>query len=155
MSNGPLLRFLAKAQPIVITLSIFVLVYFRSIDLLFLFTGSTLCAYTAKGLKLIIRQPRPSFTMDPSISKKDSYGMPSSHSQVMAFFAYYTFRSVFRDTPLAIFLYIFTFLVLWSRVRMGHHTLAQVSVGTCIGALMAHAWYNLWLSKVELLQPFF
>ncbi|KAG2226728.1 hypothetical protein INT45_001075 [Circinella minor] len=154
MANGPLLRFLSKAQPIVISLSIAILVYFRSIDLLFLFIGSTICAYVAKGLKRIIRQPRPLRTNDSSISKKDTFGMPSSHSQVMSFFAYYTFRTVYRDTLFAIFLYLFTFLVLWSRVKMGHHTLAQVLVGTFIGAIMAHVWYNLWLSKVEFLQPF-
>ncbi|KAI8146101.1 phosphatidic acid phosphatase type 2/haloperoxidase [Fennellomyces sp. T-0311] len=148
MATGPLVRILAKTSEIVITICLLILCYFRSLHLMFMFAGSILCAGVAKGLKQVLRQPRPGATSDPSIMKRESYGMPSSHSQVMAFFAEYTFLSQWRKTAFGITVYIFTIFVLWSRVKMRHHTLAQVSVGAMIGAGMAYLWYGLW-QKVE------
>ncbi|KAI9494052.1 PAP2 superfamily-domain-containing protein, partial [Zychaea mexicana] len=140
---------LFQAQPFVITLCVLALLYFRSVHLVYMLAGSTICAFLAKGLKRVIRQPRPIDTKDPSISKKDTYGMPSSHSQAMAFFGWYTFQSDIWDTPFAICLYLFTLMVLWSRWRLGHHTFSQVAVGTVVGVALAHVWYKFWLIKVE------
>ena len=126
---------------------------FGSLHLIYFFTGSILCAITAKVLKHLIRQPRPVVSSQhENISIKTSYGMPSSHSQVMAFFATYCHCAVNYATPgtiaLASILYIFTAMVLWSRVRLGHHSIAQVSVGTLVGVSMATIWYRLWQQHI-------
>lgn len=133
---------------------------FGSLHLIYFFAGSVLCAITAKVLKHLIRQPRPvvvSSSRHENITIKTSYGMPSSHSQVMAFFATYCHCAVHYVTPstivLAGILYIFTAMVLWSRVRLGHHTLAQVSVGTLVGASMATIWYQLWQHYIMPMFP--
>ncbi|CDH53440.1 predicted protein [Lichtheimia corymbifera JMRC:FSU:9682] len=153
-----LLRVLDKAQWLVISMSMVAVIVFGSLHLIYFFTGSILCAITAKILKHLIRQPRPRVsTQHENISSKTSYGMPSSHSQVMAFFATYCHCAVSYVTPLTIalasILYIFTAMVLWSRVRLGHHTLAQVSVGTLVGASMATMWHQLWQQHIMSMLP--
>ncbi|GAA6046449.1 hypothetical protein JCM3770_004929 [Rhodotorula araucariae] len=48
-------------------------------------------------------------------------------------------------TVLALFFLGGTASVCWSRVRLGHHTRAQVVAGASLGALIALAWMSLWL----------
>ncbi|BGP31161.1 hypothetical protein JCM10296v2_002925 [Rhodotorula toruloides] len=46
---------------------------------------------------------------------------------------------------LALFFLAGTASVCWSRVRLGHHTKAQVIAGASLGSMIALAWMTLWL----------
>ena len=110
----------------------------------------------AKILKRFIRQPRP------ELSHKKTYGMPSTHSSSIAFFGVYLslciwnikphhrllFRAFSRHgdrddfSPLVRLLLTASVLygsasVCWSRVRLTHHTPAQVIAGAAVGSLIA------------------
>jgi dolichyldiphosphatase len=118
----------------------------RSFQALYFIFGGFLCGILAKTLKRLIRQPRPTKI------KSRGYGMPSSHSQVASFFATYSnFESGFikADWSIHVGLVVANAIalsVIWSRVRLGHHSLAQVSVGTVIGMLFGYFWNRLWHS---------
>lgn len=80
------------------------------------------------------------------------YGMPSSHSQFMAFFSVqvilYTHYNVRLDHPsIKWLLYLPTvalaMLVMYSRIHLGYHTLEQVLVGSGIGTIYAGFWFAL------------
>jgi dolichyldiphosphatase len=142
---------------------------------------------TAKILKRFIRQPRPVGAK----KFEKTYGMPSTHSSSIAFFATYLSLSSLllplhpRVTSLLPFYDRFSTLssalgpgaaqhafwrhfagelgqrgtrialagfflaggasVCWSRVRLGHHTRAQVLVGASLGSAIALGWMSLWL----------
>ncbi|KAJ3006448.1 hypothetical protein HKX48_000114, partial [Thoreauomyces humboldtii] len=90
------------------------ILYTRSPHVLWCAMGGVLCSFIARGLKAIIRQPRPP-TITEEVVEEDSpvvvkgekprrtrrvvkrvfassvHGMPSSHTQVTSFFAAYAF----------------------------------------------------------------
>ncbi|KAI9314918.1 PAP2 superfamily-domain-containing protein [Dichotomocladium elegans] len=153
------LMMLDEAQIIVIGISLIVLICFTSVHLIYFFVGAVLSGLTAKMLKRVIRQPRPKTMLRQR--KIPSYGMPSSHSLVMAFFSMYchlslslpTSSSVNRSSLLLLLLvktvlYTATALVVWSRVYLGYHSLSQVSVGCLVGVTMAYGWHLLWQKAV-------
>ncbi|KAI9028108.1 phosphatidic acid phosphatase type 2/haloperoxidase [Phycomyces nitens] len=145
-----ILGFLSSAGTWVSVLTAAFLLYFRSFHLGYFVIGSVITALTAKILKNTIKQPRPSHSSD--IRSKISYGMPSSHSQVVIFFAVYihlAFSSNWIEyslgrSILVLVVQLVAFLIVWSRVELGHHTLAQVLVGSALGAAMALSWFLLW-----------
>lgn len=124
----------------------------------------------AKLLKRFIRQPRP-------VGAKKferTYGMPSTHSSSIAFFGTYLSLSSLllprhpRVTDLLPFWSSLGELgqqttrvglagvwiagagtVCWSRVRLGHHTPAQVLVGATLGSAVAVVWLSLWVGLKE------
>lgn len=111
--------------------------------------GSCLATMLAKVLKRIFRQPRP--------HGLPGYGMPSTHSQAIAFFAAYfqcvatAARNDDADGKGLSWLVVngvtlFALAVLWSRVRLQHHTVAQVLVGGLLGILSALIWHFTWLT---------
>lgn len=117
----------------------------------------TMCAIfttlVAKVLKRLIKQPRPDST-----TRKTTYGMPSSHSTAISYFAMYLQCVVFNQDSLlltagSVLLFIFSLAVIWSRVQLGHHTQAQVIAGTCLGACMAFLFFSLWKQYVSWKLP--
>lgn len=100
-------------------------------------------------LKNVLRQSRP----DGSCLA--SYGMPSSHAQIAHFAAtiviFFLVRKFigggghhsFREYATLVYRCSVTVLLAWfvaeSRVVLGHHTLAQVVVGSVIGIALAGA----------------
>ncbi|KAK4518722.1 uncharacterized protein ATC70_008944 [Mucor velutinosus] len=81
----------------------------------------------------------------------DGYGMPSSHSQFIWYFAVYgslyMHRYIHLDhgiwkilTSLAMF--ALAALVSISRIYLGYHTLNQVIIGSLVGATFGSAWYG-------------
>lgn len=125
---------------------------------------------TAKIAKRFIRQPRPV----GSKKFEKTYGMPSTHSCSIAFFGtYLTLASLClpfhprllsllpnanhlveqRATALAVrwsLAVLWTTAaasVCWSRVKLGHHTPAQVLVGALLGSVIALIWLSLWLGS--------
>lgn len=118
----------------------------------------------AKVLKRIIKQPRPDST-----TRKTTYGMPSSHSSAISYFAVYlqcvvSTRAHSALTIGAVCLLVFSLAVIWSRVQLGHHTQGQVIAGTLLGTSMAILFFSLWthyvsyklpslLNQLEFLEP--
>lgn len=99
-------------------------------------------------MKNIIRQPRP---ISKDKEDKRGYGMPSSHSQAIAFFTAYIHCALLSDTSNRVGIYytlcfhLFSAAVIWSRVKLEHHTKSQVLAGTVLGVVCALIWYRLWL----------
>ncbi|KAG1173424.1 hypothetical protein G6F70_003217 [Rhizopus microsporus] len=151
-----LLYVLAYTREITIASVSLAILYFRSFHLIYFVIGAILTTLEAKVLKHIIKQPRPDSYKLVS-KKKTSYGMPSSHSQAMSFFAAYfqlvTMSSILPEhfrlfglsaSVLAALLSTFSLGVIWSRVQLGHHTVSQVMAGTILGTLSALVWFRLW-----------
>lgn len=104
---------------------------------------------SAKILKRIIKQARP--PREGKLKMKKSYGMPSSHSAAIFFLNTYLqclFNAAFTWQTISILLFFhgFAVSVVWSRVRLGHHTKSQVIAGSIFGfscALVAsYLWKN-------------
>lgn len=107
----------------------------------------------AKILKRIIKQHRPTKDL---IKSSTEYGMPSSHSTAISFFAVYLqcastqyisdaskLELVIASLLLLLF-HWFALGVMWSRVRLGHHTQSQVIVGMTLGCVSALLAFSIW-----------
>ncbi|KAL1935765.1 hypothetical protein VTP01DRAFT_4905 [Rhizomucor pusillus] len=141
--HDSVLAVLAQTRILVSTATFLFILYLRSLHVVYFTVGAVWTAIVAKVLKRIIRQHRP-------VATKKSYGMPSSHSQVIAFFTIYLHciltaqARTLLNTALFLIIHIFGLSVVWSRVRLGHHTKSQVAVGILIGALIGYLWYIGW-----------
>ena len=107
-------------------------------------------------LKRAIHQTRPLSTCE-ALGICTKPGMPSSHAQII-FFAFGIFvfqlfhhqRAVTKDTMQHLgwavksiaFLGV-SFLVAYSRVYLGYHTVLQVAAGAAAGLLMAALWWSI------------
>jgi dolichyldiphosphatase len=98
-----------------------------------------------RTIKKAIKEPRPEG------SANTGYGMPSDHSQMMAFLAVYfglwLWLQVKLDRPaLKLPAYLvaaaLAVLVPVSRVVLGVHTVQQVVAGSLIGTVLAMSWYH-------------
>ncbi|KAJ7155982.1 hypothetical protein C8R43DRAFT_884150 [Mycena crocata] len=112
--------------------------------------GALSCSISVQILKRAIRQPRPAFRQ-----KKKTYGMPSTHSATIAYYATFVplacvylplHPSLFPGarvlTPLVVLPW--AALIALSRVWLGHHTWPQVAVGCAYGVAFAGVWFSLW-----------
>lgn len=85
------------------------------------------------------------------------YGMPSSHAQLVAFFVCYISLQLVLMEPegsagqwfLIMLLQLYAWSVVWSRIRLGSHSVSQVLVGAGIGAIYGTVWFSIWVWKVE------
>lgn len=118
--------------------------------------GQLLNELTNITLKNIIREERPTFNSDCLESSRSDYGMPSSHSQFMAFFTvvlYYLlplsnrleekrrkFPFIFNILFLRISLIILSLIIAYSRLYLGYHTKKQVVCGYFFGILNGLSW---------------
>ncbi|ATZ58750.1 hypothetical protein BCIN_16g04450 [Botrytis cinerea B05.10] len=125
----------------------------REIEILMMFGGQMACEALNFVLKRILKEERP------KQMHGKGYGMPSSHSQFVAFFSlsltlFLLFRHVPRKstpshTPLSIIariglsglVLISAGLVAWSRIYLNYHTPKQVIVGCLAGAGSATLWF--------------
>ncbi|KAF9437521.1 hypothetical protein BGZ76_000395 [Entomortierella beljakovae] len=80
----------------------------------------------------------------------NGYGMPSSHSQFMAYFATYMITLMYRsgassDTVsshlVSVIVVIWALIVIYSRVHLYYHTAQQVTVGSLCGIIFALGYY--------------
>ncbi|KAI8640860.1 DOLPP1 protein [Parasitella parasitica] len=95
-------------------------------------------------LKQHIEQDRPHAHLG------DGYGMPSSHSQFIWYFAVYGSLYMYRYIHLdhgiwkiltSIAMFTLAALVSGSRIYLGYHTLHQVIVGSLVGIAFGCVWY--------------
>lgn len=145
------LKFLNQTSKIVTVLTTAVLLYTRSASVAYVGGGALLCGGLSKLIRMAIRQERPPLHS----GRKVSYGMPSSHASTCTFLATYitiaclqlpvlpTLPSSVIFAPVVILPW--TFMIVMSRVWLGHHTWPQVAVGASLGVCCASFWFKLWV----------
>ncbi|KAF8481442.1 PAP2-domain-containing protein [Gautieria morchelliformis] len=155
------LYFFDKTQFFVTGLTACFQVYTRSAGVTYFIVGALSCSLSVKLIKRLVRQPRPTGS-----SQKLTYGMPSTHSAGITYYACYisaaslylpphksleyVSSAYFRAlTPLVIIPW--AAIVLCSRVWLGHHTWKQVAVGCGYGASFACLWLALWVRGLDVL----
>lgn len=119
----------------------------RSFHIVYFTLTAATTVISAKILKRIIKQARP--PRAGGKAKKKSYGMPSSHSAAIFFLNTYLqclFNAAFTWQNICILLFFhgFAISVVWSRVRLGHHTESQVIAGSLFGFSCALVAFYLW-----------
>lgn len=119
----------------------------REAETALMFAGQVGTELVSKYLKEVIKQERPNF---PGITHV-TYGMPSSHSQFMAYYATYLClwmffrmkyhfsreRKLFRGAGVC----LLSGLVCYSRYYLHYHTPEQIGVGIGVGMLLATGWF--------------
>ncbi|KAF9094704.1 hypothetical protein BGX23_001709 [Mortierella sp. AD031] len=97
-------------------------------------------------LKRLVKQARPTEYLG------DGYGMPSSHSQFMAYFATYIVILMYRRSiasepivphTVSAVVILWSALVVYSRVHLYYHTWQQVVAGTICGFFFAIVYYHI------------
>ena len=92
----------------------------------------------------------------------DTSSMPSTHSAAITFYATYICLAakflpihpslppspLTRSIPVVLAIPWAT-SVIYSRIRLGHHTWPQVGVGCAFGAIFAGLWFRLWTSGLD------
>ncbi|KAK5191825.1 hypothetical protein LTR99_008445 [Exophiala xenobiotica] len=125
----------------------------REVEILLMFAGQMACEALNFALKRLIREERP------QQMHGKGYGMPSSHSQFVTFFALsLTLWLLFRHVPtssttsyspstlservlLSLLACMGAGAVAASRVYLNYHTPKQVLVGVAAGAVFAVIWF--------------
>ncbi|KAJ2783899.1 hypothetical protein H4R18_001455 [Coemansia javaensis] len=141
-----------KTREWVLALNFVALVYYHNAPVVFVSLGACLCGVVAKLLKLVIRQERPA----RKHGRRQSYGMPSSHSAGMGYYAT-LIPMLLADCGGGLACTLAATLLLGAlgaggalyRAASGHHTLAQVAAGVVVGWAVARAW---WLCRGPVLQ---
>lgn len=117
--------------------------------LVFMFIGQLGNVVVNVLLKHVVRMPRPADKEHLDHSGK--YGMPSNHTQFMAYLAIFALMANQKrygefkyPRVLSFALLIASFVVGWSRVYLEYHTTDQVLVGWLVGASVAVAWHLVW-----------
>lgn len=131
--------------PQVIVIAMSTLVAFRrDLETAFFLAGLVANTVLCVFLKRLAKQPRP------ETAHTTGYGMPSNHSQFMAFFAVFAALLLARRVRLgarawnsatAAAAAALALLVAYSRLHLGAHTPAQVAAGLAVGAAFGGAWY--------------
>ncbi|TCD68091.1 hypothetical protein EIP91_011544 [Steccherinum ochraceum] len=147
--------FLEETNMVVTALTACTILYTRSAAVVHFTVGAVVCSRVVKLMKRCFRQPRPVHPL-PGRQKKD-FGMPSTHSAVISYYAVYSLlAAAFLPThlsfeqaewlrvvaPLIIVPWATTIAI--SRIWLGHHTVPQVLVGFAHGLVIAPAWFHLW-----------
>ncbi|KAI0782469.1 PAP2-domain-containing protein [Irpex lacteus] len=152
------LRFLDHTNVVVTGLTALTLLYTRSAGVLYFITGALFTSGAAKVAKRFVRQPRP--TQPLPGRQKQTYGMPSTHSATITFYAVYTILAA-RYLPIHYSLPSNarslgpSIVVPWaatiaiSRIWLGHHTWPQVGAGSLLGGLIGVAWFTAWIEGLN------
>ncbi|KAF9069647.1 hypothetical protein BDP27DRAFT_1222057, partial [Rhodocollybia butyracea] len=132
------------------------ILYTRSAGVVYFALGSTACMFSVKLVKRLIRQERP-VTQRSEKKRKKSYGMPSTHSASIAFYATFIplaciYLPIHNTLPQSWFIRVIPPLIVWpwatlialSRILLGHHTVPQVAVGWAYGVTFAFFWFYMW-----------
>ncbi|TPX66072.1 hypothetical protein SpCBS45565_g04718 [Spizellomyces sp. 'palustris'] len=151
----------ASLVPIALLVSYCTLIAFRrDLATCLMFLGQLVNEAVNYAAKKIIKEARPTEYLGKG------YGMPSSHSQFVAFFAIYitiySFKRLnFRHTAWKLLISATVFalagLVAYSRIHLTYHTPKQVAVGLLVGTGFAFIWFllveNVFVSAIDLDTP--
>ncbi|QRV97245.1 hypothetical protein RhiJN_25264 [Ceratobasidium sp. AG-Ba] len=159
LNDFPHLKVLFReTQPLFISTTIALVLLTRSAGIAFFGLGVIVVCLLAKKLKKVLRQPRPVGT------DKVTYGMPSTHSAAITFYAIYIILSANRlpihpawHFPASPYVRVIPSVISlpWaagvslSRVGLHHHTMEQVLAGCLLGAITAGVWFQLWVSGLN------
>ncbi|KAF9264696.1 PAP2-domain-containing protein [Marasmius fiardii PR-910] len=155
------LVFLDKTNRSVTVATFLVLTFTKSMGVAYFTAGATACSVAVKIVKKMVRQPRP--VIDRRTKKvKKSYGMPSTHSAVIAFYMTYLLLACTRlpihtSLPQSSLTRLIPPLICvpWgvmicvSRVWLGHHNWVQVLVGCGFGVVFSVGWFVAWVRGVN------
>ncbi|KAJ3977759.1 phosphatidic acid phosphatase type 2/haloperoxidase [Lentinula raphanica] len=155
------LRLLDKTNATVTALSTCFFLYTQSSGVAYFGSGAIACMLVVKIIKKMIRQERP-VMQRPGKKKKKTYGMPSTHSTTITYYATYILlasvylpihhtlpqSSITRILPPLVVVPWATVIAL-SRIWLGHHTLSQVSAGCTLGFGFAWFWFYQWTSGLN------
>eukprot|EP01095_Lingulamoeba_sp_RSL-Kostka_P009508 TRINITY_DN3308_c0_g1_i1.p1 TRINITY_DN3308_c0_g1~~TRINITY_DN3308_c0_g1_i1.p1 ORF type:complete len:171 (+),score=0.01 TRINITY_DN3308_c0_g1_i1:186-698(+) len=116
----------------------------RDLSTIFFFIGQVFNQIISMVLKKLINSPRPEG------SPRSGSGMPSSHSQMIAFFSCYIilllytrlkFENNINKHLLSVCLIFSTIMVAFSRTYILYHTYEQIFVGIIIGVVFGSLWF--------------
>ncbi|KAI1292708.1 hypothetical protein EDD11_008708 [Mortierella claussenii] len=116
----------------------------RDLTVILMLVGQLLNECLNFVLKRLVKQARPTEYLG------DGYGMPSSHSQFMAYFATYMVILMYRSgassgaiSPhiVSVLVIIWSSVVIYSRVHLFYHTWQQVVAGSLCGCAFAIGYY--------------
>ncbi|GLB34969.1 putative PAP2 superfamily protein [Lyophyllum shimeji] len=157
------LSYLDRTNFIVTALTGSVILGTRSAGVTYFAAGAVMCTFSVKLLKVAIRQPRP---INQTSRQKTSYGMPSTHSATISYYATYIplaslFLPLHESFPMGVWFRILPPLVflpcaavvVLSRIWLGHHTLPQVAAGVSFGLAFALIWFKLWCTGLDSYGP--
>ena len=145
------MTYTGKYGPLILFFSTVFLLWNKKNAQMYYVLGFCLNSISNVFLKLLIRQPRPSddkqkfdlaldkgrqFLFDSGIPY-DIFGMPSGHSQSVAFTLVFVFTTIPNNTY-RLFCVFITLVTLWQRVQYNHHTIMQVTLGSMVGGLFAY-----------------
>ncbi|XP_047497000.1 dolichyldiphosphatase 1-like [Penaeus chinensis] len=145
---------ISSLAPVAIIVGFVTLILFRrDLHTITFFAGALLNEGINLLLKHIIAEPRPWLRK----GLYTEYGMPSSHSQMMWFFAAYcVLFLIFRlrhisssmmellwKVVVAVCLITAAFIVMYSRVYLLYHTWGQVLWGALVGIILGFGWFTL------------
>ncbi|KFH74219.1 hypothetical protein MVEG_01432 [Podila verticillata NRRL 6337] len=132
-------------SPLAITCGyIAVILTTRDLTPILMLAGQALNECVNFVLKRFVKQARPTEYLG------DGYGMPSSHSQFMAYFATYLTILMYRRgvTPgsvsphvVTVCVVLWSVVVIYSRVHLYYHTWQQVVAGSICGCLFATGYF--------------
>ncbi|KAI0094194.1 PAP2-domain-containing protein [Irpex rosettiformis] len=153
-----ILRFLDHTNLVVTGLTALTILYTRSAGVLYFTTGALFTSGVAKVAKRFVRQPRPTHPLPGR--QKHTYGMPSTHSATITFYAVYTllaarYLPIHHSFPSNIRTLGPWIVVPWaatiavSRIWLGHHTWPQVGAGSLVGCLVGVAWFTAWIQGLN------
>jgi membrane-associated phospholipid phosphatase len=145
------LKYTGKYGPFILFFSTVFLLWNKNNALIYYLVGFCLNSILNVFLKLLIRQPRPSddkqkfdlaldkgrrFLFDSGIPY-DVFGMPSGHSQSVAFTTVFVLMTI-PNNAFRMFCVAIALITLWQRVQYNRHTIMQVTVGSMVGGLIAY-----------------
>ncbi|KAH9484290.1 putative J domain-containing protein [Psilocybe cubensis] len=154
------LSFLDQTNFTVTSLTACFILYSRSTGVIYFTAGAVCCSLSVKVVKRLIRQPRPAH--NPGRKMKVTYGMPSTHSATISFFATYILLAcmylpihpslhpehAFRVFPPLVCL-PWAATIVMSRVWLGHHTWPQVIAGASYGVTFSLMWFAMWVGGLN------
>lgn len=133
------------------------LIYTRSVCAAYFCGAALCCALSVKVIKKFVKQPRPIGT-----TKLKSYGMPSTHSAVVFFYAgtvilTSTTLPIHSSLPAHPYVRVWppvvagtsALLVALSRVWRGHHDFLQIAAGSLYGGVCSVIAYKLWIGGLD------
>lgn len=134
---------------LIVLIIVIYLIYPQTTDLVFFLVGIILNSISNRILKPLFRSLRPKnpvkFLHSEEFPKKidytknnNYYGMPSGHSQNVAYSLTYLYLTIPESPMIKLFSIIIGLLTIFERWWFRNHTILQLIVGVFIGGLFAY-----------------